>query len=42
MRQMAPDLMATLTHSVLVLKNEKYNDIQGRGLVPRENKSTHA
>ncbi|WP_391116279.1 ribonuclease HIII [Psychrobacillus sp. L3] len=31
MRKMAPDLMATLTHSVLVLKNEKYNDIQGRG-----------
>ena len=28
---MAPDLMATLTHSVLVLKNEKYNDIQSRG-----------
>lgn len=31
MRQMAPNLMATITHSVLVLKNEKYNDIQGRG-----------
>lgn len=31
MRKMAPDLMETLTHSVLVLKNEKYNDIQGRG-----------
>lgn len=31
MRKMAPDLMATLTHSVLVLKNEKYNTIQGRG-----------
>ncbi|WP_277586664.1 ribonuclease HIII [Psychrobacillus antarcticus] len=31
MRKMAPDLMATLTHSVLVLKNEKYNDIQSRG-----------
>ncbi|MEI4769347.1 ribonuclease HIII [Psychrobacillus sp. FJAT-51614] len=31
MRNMAPDLMATLKHSVLVLKNEKYNDIQGRG-----------
>lgn len=31
MRQMAPNLMATLTYSVLVLKNEKYNDIQGRG-----------
>jgi ribonuclease HIII len=31
MRRMAPDLMATLTHSVLVLKNEKYNDIQSRG-----------
>lgn len=31
MRIMAPDLMSTLTHSVLVLKNEKYNDIQARG-----------
>lgn len=31
MRKMAPDLMATLSHSVLVLKNEKYNDIQSRG-----------
>lgn len=31
MRKMAPDLMATLTHSVLVLKNEKYNEIQARG-----------
>jgi len=31
MRKMAPDLMATLAHSVLVLKNEKYNDIQSRG-----------
>ena len=31
MRKMAPDLMATLTHSVLVLNNEKYNDIQSRG-----------
>lgn len=31
MRKMAPDLMATLTHSILVLKNEKYNDIQSRG-----------
>ncbi|WP_313891641.1 ribonuclease HIII [Psychrobacillus sp.] len=31
MRIMAPELMATLTHSVLILKNEKYNDIQGRG-----------
>ncbi|TQR19861.1 ribonuclease HIII [Psychrobacillus vulpis] len=31
MRKMAPDLMAILTHSVLVLKNEKYNDIQSRG-----------
>ena len=31
MRKMAPDLMATLTHSVLVLKNEKYNEIQSRG-----------
>ena len=31
MRRIAPDLMKTLTHSVLVLKNEKYNEIQGRG-----------
>lgn len=31
MRKMAPDLMATLTYSVLVLKNEKYNEIQSRG-----------
>lgn len=31
MRRIAPDLMNTLTHSVLVLKNEKYNEIQGRG-----------
>lgn len=31
MRKIAPDLMTTLTHSVLVLKNEKYNDIQSRG-----------
>jgi len=31
MRKMAPDLMETLTHSVLVLKNEKYNVIQSRG-----------
>ncbi|MFF2755119.1 ribonuclease HIII [Psychrobacillus sp. NPDC058041] len=31
MRKMAPDLMATLTHSVLILKNEKYNNIQSRG-----------
>lgn len=31
MRKMAPDLMASLSHSVLVLKNEKYNDIQSRG-----------
>ena len=31
MRKMAPDLMTTLIHSVLVLKNEKYNDIQSRG-----------
>lgn len=31
MRKMAPELMATLTHSVLVLKNEKYNNIHSRG-----------
>ncbi|MBD7943625.1 ribonuclease HIII [Psychrobacillus sp. Sa2BUA9] len=31
MRRIAPDLMKTLSHSVLVLKNEKYNEIQGRG-----------
>ncbi|KXH87256.1 ribonuclease HIII [Sporosarcina sp. HYO08] len=31
MRQIAPDLEATLIHSVLTLKNDKYNDVQGRG-----------
>ena len=31
MRSIAPNLMATLTHSILVLKNEIYNDIQARG-----------
>lgn len=31
MRKIAPDLQATLIHSVLTLKNEKYNEVQGRG-----------
>jgi ribonuclease HIII len=31
MRKIAPDLEATLIHSVLMLPNEKYNDIQGQG-----------
>ncbi|MEG0260463.1 MAG: ribonuclease HIII, partial [Lysinibacillus sp.] len=31
MRQIAPDLRAACVHSVLVLRNEKYNVIQGRG-----------
>lgn len=31
MRNIAPDLEATLIHSVLTLKNDKYNDVQGRG-----------
>ncbi|MHA6259409.1 ribonuclease HIII [Sporosarcina sp. CAU 1771] len=31
MRTIAPDLKATLIHSVLTLKNEKYNEIQSRG-----------
>ncbi|WP_342510860.1 ribonuclease HIII [Sporosarcina sp. FSL K6-1522] len=31
MRQIAPDLKAVLIHSVLTLKNEKYNEIQARG-----------
>lgn len=31
MREIAPDLQATLIHSVLTLANVKYNDIQGRG-----------
>lgn len=31
MRKVAPDLKATLTHSVLTVTNEKYNEIQARG-----------
>lgn len=31
MRNIAPDLEATLIHSVLTLKNEKYNEVQGHG-----------
>jgi len=31
MRKIAPDLAATLTFSVLTLKNEKYNEVQERG-----------
>lgn len=31
MRQIAPDLQATLTHSVLTLSNPKYNDVQAKG-----------
>ncbi|MDS9471680.1 ribonuclease HIII [Sporosarcina pasteurii] len=31
MRQIAPDLEATLTHSVLTVSNPKYNDIQQQG-----------
>ena len=31
MVQIAPDLTATLTHSVLTLRNDKYNDVQSRG-----------
>ena len=31
MRKIAPDLRATLIHSVLTLGNLKYNDIQGQG-----------
>lgn len=31
MRRIAPDLAAALPHSVLTLKNEKYNDVQARG-----------
>lgn len=31
MRQIAPDLQATLIHSVLTLGNVKYNEIQGQG-----------
>lgn len=31
MRKIAPDLQATLVHSVLTLPNDKYNDVQARG-----------
>ncbi|MCG3089336.1 ribonuclease HIII [Sporosarcina cyprini] len=31
MRQIAPDLKATLIHSVLTLKNDKYNEVQEKG-----------
>ena len=31
MRKIAPDLMKACTHSILTLRNEKYNAIQGRG-----------
>lgn len=31
MRKIAPDLQSTLIHSVLTLKNEKYNEVQARG-----------
>ena len=31
MRKIAPDLQATLIHSVLTLKNEKYNEVQEQG-----------
>lgn len=31
MRDIAPDLQATLIHSVLTLTNEKYNEIQAKG-----------
>ncbi|MBB4824176.1 ribonuclease HIII [Sporosarcina luteola] len=31
MRQIAPDLKETLLHSVLTLKNDKYNEVQERG-----------
>lgn len=31
MRKIAPDLMKVCTHSVLTLRNEKYNNIQARG-----------
>lgn len=31
MRQIAPDLKATLVHSILTVSNPKYNDIQQRG-----------
>jgi len=31
MRKIAPDLRAACVHSVLVLRNEKYNELQSRG-----------
>ncbi|MFD1927216.1 ribonuclease HIII [Sporosarcina siberiensis] len=31
MRKIAPDLQATLIHSVLTLKNDKYNNVQEKG-----------
>lgn len=31
MIEMAPDIMAACTYSILTLKNEKYNEIQGKG-----------
>lgn len=31
MRRIAPDLQATLIHSVLTLTNEKYNEVQAKG-----------
>ncbi|WP_432358277.1 ribonuclease HIII [Sporosarcina sp. UB5] len=31
MRRIAPDLQATLVHSVLTLTNEKYNEVQAKG-----------
>ncbi|MFS0574931.1 ribonuclease HIII [Sporosarcina sp. 179-K 3D1 HS] len=31
MRKIAPDLQATLIHSVLTLPNDKYNEVQARG-----------
>lgn len=31
MRKIAPDLRAACVHSVLVLRNEKYNNLQGKG-----------
>ena len=31
MRRIAPDLQATLVHSVLTLPNEKYNEVQAKG-----------
>ncbi|MFD1206532.1 ribonuclease HIII [Sporosarcina contaminans] len=31
MRKIAPDLRATLVHSVLTLKNDRYNEVQSKG-----------